>query len=131
MKNASRRGVLTLAIQLGSFGSPKGFPNPHFGSVSVIFTFFQKWGCNINPKDQKNTLIKTRISYGLFVSLREEDGIPFALMHCTHETSTSWACCHIKTVQLANVTSTTITTNTSLVVFPTIKQITQYNKYCI
>jgi len=131
MKNVSRRGVLTFAIKLRSFGSPRGLLNPHFGCVSVIFTLFQKWGCDINLEDQNNTLSKTRISYGLFVSLREEDGIPSALMYCTDETFTSWACCHFKTLRLANVTSTTTTANTSLVVSPTIKQTTQYNKYCI
>jgi len=31
MKNISRRGVLTLAIELCSFGSPKGLASPHFG----------------------------------------------------------------------------------------------------
>jgi hypothetical protein len=46
MKNASRRGVLTPAIELWSFKSPEGLPSPHFGSVSVILTLFQKWGCN-------------------------------------------------------------------------------------
>jgi hypothetical protein len=40
------QGVLTLAIQIWSFGSPKGPPSPHFGSVSVILTLFQKWGCD-------------------------------------------------------------------------------------
>jgi hypothetical protein len=39
-------GVLTLAILLWSFGSPGGLPSPHFGSVNVILTLFQKWGCD-------------------------------------------------------------------------------------
>jgi len=36
------------AIELWSFGSFGGLPSPHFGSVGVIFTLFQKWGCNTN-----------------------------------------------------------------------------------
>jgi hypothetical protein len=35
------QGVLTLAIELWTFGSPGGLPSPHFGSVSLIFTLFQ------------------------------------------------------------------------------------------
>jgi hypothetical protein len=27
--------------------TPEGLPSPHCGSVSVILTFFQKWGCDI------------------------------------------------------------------------------------
>jgi len=46
MKNASRRGVLTPTIELWNFGRPGGLPSPHFGSVSVILTLFQKWGCD-------------------------------------------------------------------------------------
>jgi hypothetical protein len=42
---------LTPAIKLWSFKSPRGLPSPHFGSVSVIFTFFQKWGCDIRYVD--------------------------------------------------------------------------------
>jgi hypothetical protein len=49
MKNVSRQGVLTPAIELWNFGSPGGLPSPHFSSVSVILTLFQKWGCNKNP----------------------------------------------------------------------------------
>jgi hypothetical protein len=46
MKNASRRGVLTPAIELWNFESLEGLPSPHFGSVSVILTLFQKWRCD-------------------------------------------------------------------------------------
>jgi hypothetical protein len=46
MKNASRRGVLTPTIELWNFGSLGGLPSRHFGNVSVIFTLFQKWGCD-------------------------------------------------------------------------------------
>jgi len=46
IKNASRKGVLTPTIELWSFGNPRGLPSSHFGSVSVILTLFQKWGCN-------------------------------------------------------------------------------------
>jgi hypothetical protein len=35
------QGVLTLVIELWSFGSPGGLPSPHFGSVNFIFTLFQ------------------------------------------------------------------------------------------
>jgi len=31
-------------------GSPEGLPSPHFESVSVILTLFQKWGCGISPE---------------------------------------------------------------------------------
>jgi hypothetical protein len=44
---------LTPAILLWSFGSPGGLPSPHFGSVSVIFTFFQKWGCESTCCERK------------------------------------------------------------------------------
>jgi hypothetical protein len=54
----------------------------------------------LNPKDQNNTLIKTKISYGLSISLLEGDGIPLAFLYWVDETSTSWACCHIKTLKL-------------------------------
>jgi hypothetical protein len=40
------QGVLIHAIQVWSFGSLGGLPSPHFGSVSVILTLFQKWGCD-------------------------------------------------------------------------------------
>jgi hypothetical protein len=41
IKNTSRQGVFTLAIELWFFGSPRGLPSPHFGSVSVILTLPQ------------------------------------------------------------------------------------------
>jgi hypothetical protein len=41
IKSISRRGVLTLEIELYVFGSPGGLPRPHFGSVNVIFTLLQ------------------------------------------------------------------------------------------
>jgi hypothetical protein len=47
IKNTSRRGVLTSAIELWSYGSPGGLQVPTFGSVSLIFTLASKWGCNI------------------------------------------------------------------------------------
>jgi hypothetical protein len=34
-------GVLTPAIELWKFKSPKGLPSPHFGSVSLILTLSQ------------------------------------------------------------------------------------------
>jgi hypothetical protein len=71
----------------------------------------------LNPKDQNNTLIKTRINYiELFVSLSEGDGIPLTLLYHVDATSTSWAYSHIKTSQLTNFASTTSIINTSLVV---------------
>jgi hypothetical protein len=87
----------------------------------------QKKIVTLNPKDQNNTLIITRIRYGLSVSLLEGDGIPLALLYYIDETFASWVHRHIKTLRLANVASTTLTANTSLVVFPTLKQTTQYN----
>jgi hypothetical protein len=41
IKNTSRRGVLTLAIEFYVFGSLEGLSSPHFGSVSVILTLLQ------------------------------------------------------------------------------------------
>jgi hypothetical protein len=70
----------------------------------------------LNPEDQNNTLIKTRINYELFVSVLEGDGIPLTLLYHVDATSTSWAYSHIKTPQLANVASTTSIINTCLVV---------------
>jgi len=44
----------------------------------------------------------------------------------------SWACQRVNTPQLANVTfDTTLATNTSLMMFQSLKQTTQYNKYSI
>jgi hypothetical protein len=54
-----------------------------------------------------------------------------AILYCINETFAWWVCRRIKTPQLANVASTTWATNTSLVVPQTLKQTTQYNKYCI
>jgi hypothetical protein len=41
INNASMWGVLTLAIELWTFGSPGGLPSPHFGNVSFILTLSQ------------------------------------------------------------------------------------------
>jgi hypothetical protein len=46
IKNASMRGVLTLAITFWIFGNPGGLPSPIFGSVSGDLTFPSKWGCD-------------------------------------------------------------------------------------
>ncbi len=51
----------------------------------------------LNLEDQNNALIKTRISYGLFVSVPEGDGIPLTLLYCIDATFASWACHHVKT----------------------------------
>jgi hypothetical protein len=61
------RGVLTLAIKLWTFGSPKGLPSPHFGSVSLIFTLSQSRvaTCIIYLKDlnmKSQCILLTRIS---------------------------------------------------------------------
>jgi len=71
------------------------------------------------------------INYGLFMSLLEGDGIPLALLYHIDATFASWACRRVNTLQLANASSTTSTMNTFLMVPWTLKQITQYNKYCI
>ncbi len=47
------QGVLTPAIEIWNFKSPRGLPSPHFESVNVIFTLFQKWGCDRKGKDHK------------------------------------------------------------------------------
>ncbi len=65
------------------------------------------------------------------MSLLEGDGIPLALLYCVDATFASWACCRVKIPWLINVASTTSATNTSMVVIWTLKQTTQYNKYCI
>jgi len=53
-------------------------------------------------------------------------GIPLLLLYRTNATSASWACHCIKTLGLINVVSTTLATNTSLVMPQTLKQTTQY-----
>jgi hypothetical protein len=44
--NTPMQGVLTLELELWVFGSFEGLQVPTFGSVSFIFTFNPKWGCN-------------------------------------------------------------------------------------
>ncbi len=85
----------------------------------------------LNLEDQNNTLIKSGINYWLFVSLLKWDGIPLALLYHVNATSTSWAQHCINTSWLANVASITLAINTPLEVPQTLKQTTQYNKYCI
>jgi hypothetical protein len=63
--------------------------------------------------------------------LPKEDGISLVLLYCVDATSTSWACCCVNTLWLVNVVSIASTTNTSLVMLQTLKQITRYNKYYI
>jgi hypothetical protein len=46
IKNTSRRGVLTFAIELRSCRSPGGLQAPTFESVSLILTLASKWGCD-------------------------------------------------------------------------------------
>jgi hypothetical protein len=46
IKNTLMRGVLTPAIKLWVFRSPGELQVPIFGSVSFIFTFSPKWGCD-------------------------------------------------------------------------------------
>jgi hypothetical protein len=46
IKNTSRQGVLTSAIELWSCKSPGGLQVPTFGSVSPILTLASKWGCD-------------------------------------------------------------------------------------
>jgi hypothetical protein len=46
IKNIPMRGVLAPAIELWVFGSPRGLQLPTFESVSFIFTFIPKWGCD-------------------------------------------------------------------------------------
>ncbi len=41
IKNTPIQGVLTPAIELWSFGSPKRLPSPHFENVRFILTLFQ------------------------------------------------------------------------------------------
>ncbi len=49
-----------------------------------------KYVATLNPEDQNNTLIKSGINYGLFVSLLKGDGIPLAFLYHTNATSISW-----------------------------------------
>jgi len=65
------------------------------------------------------------------VSLFKGDGIPLALLYRVDATSASWACYCVNTLQLASVASISSAINTTLVVLQTLKQTTQYNKYCI
>jgi len=46
IKNTSRWGVLTFAIELWSCGSFGGLQVPTFGNVSLILTLALKWGCD-------------------------------------------------------------------------------------
>jgi len=54
-----------------------------------------------------------------------------AFLYHANATFASMACCCVNIPQLANMVSTTLVTNTSLMVIQTLKQITQYNKYYI
>jgi len=90
-----------------------------------------KYVATLNPKYQNNTLIKSGIDYGPFMSLLEGDGIPFALLYHTNATFASWAWRCENTSWLANVALIALAINISLVVLWTLKQTTQYNKYCI
>ncbi len=47
IKNTPMQGVLTPAIKLWVFESPKGLQVPTFGSVNFILTLSPKWGCDI------------------------------------------------------------------------------------
>jgi hypothetical protein len=65
------------------------------------------------------------------MSLLEGDGIPLALLYHINTTFAFWACWRINTLWLANVAfDTTLATNIFLVL-QSLKQTTQYNKYCI
>jgi hypothetical protein len=46
IKNTSRKGVLTFAIELRSCESPGGLQAPTFENVSLILTLASKWGCD-------------------------------------------------------------------------------------
>jgi len=91
----------------------------------------QRYITTLNTKDQNITLIKSGINYGLYVSLSNGDGIPLAFLYHVDATFASWVWRCINTLWLANTTSIGSTTNTSLMALQTLKQITQYNKYCI
>jgi hypothetical protein len=45
-KNTSMRGVLGLAVELQTFGSPGGLQIPNFGSVRLHPHTWPKWGCD-------------------------------------------------------------------------------------
>jgi len=47
IKNTSMRGVLGLAVELQTFGSPGGLQVPNFGSVGLHPHIWPKWGCDI------------------------------------------------------------------------------------
>ncbi len=60
------QGEVFWPLQSNSeFGSPGALPSPYFGSVSVIFTFFQKWGCDTLPHLKKKSMssLTFRISF--------------------------------------------------------------------
>jgi hypothetical protein len=46
-KNTSMRGVLGLAVEPQTFGSPGGLQVPNFGSVGIHPYTWPKWGCDI------------------------------------------------------------------------------------
>jgi hypothetical protein len=60
IKNTSRQGVLTPAIELWVFRSPGGLSSPIFGSVSGDLTPPSKWGCdNQGLVGRINPLLRT------------------------------------------------------------------------
>jgi len=68
--------------------------------------------------------------WAIYITIREGWN-PLALLYHIDATSTSCVCHRVNIPWLANATSITSATNTSLMVFRTLKQTTQYNKYCI
>jgi len=54
IKNTVMWGVLTPAIELWVFRSPRGLSSPIFGSVSGDLTHPSKWGCDTHSRIMRN-----------------------------------------------------------------------------
>jgi len=75
IKNTSMRGVLGLAVEPQTFGSPEGLQVPNFGSVGIHPHTWPKWGCdNIDINNnftykQDNFLIVGRTIISAYLNL--------------------------------------------------------------
>ncbi len=74
IKNTSRRGVLTPAIEFWIFRSPKGLPSPRFGSVSVILTLLPSGVATLSPTESSisdgKKLTNTKAIYTFWCDLQ-------------------------------------------------------------
>jgi len=74
IKNSSRQGVLTPAIELRSCGSPEGLQVLTFGNANLILTLASKWGCD-NNKHKFLCFINDITTFN--IGMMDLIGIPF------------------------------------------------------